>query len=157
MLTKKIFASLLLLSFSAVTFAEKFNPDDIVGYWLTKEERAVIEVYKDGEEFAGKLVWLIDLHTGAKKEVLDAENPDKKLQSRSLLGLKNLWGFKFKDGEWVGGEIYDPKKGKTYSANMKLVNKDELHLRGYVGVPLFGRTSEWKRQKNIIPDNFSLK
>jgi uncharacterized protein (DUF2147 family) len=152
---RKILLTLLLASLSFNSFAEKFVADDIVGFWLTKEERAVIEIVKNGEEFEGKLVWLIDIHTGKKKDVLDIQNPDEKLQARSLQGLKNLEGFKFDGEEWNGGEIYDPKKGKNYSANMKLENKNELHLRGYVGIPLFGRTSEWKRQKGALPDKYS--
>ena len=151
---KKILLTLLLASFSFSSFAEKFKADDIVGFWLTKEERAVIEIYKEGESFEGKLVWLIDIHTGKKKEILDVNNPDEKLQKRSLQGLKNLEGFKFDGDEWTGGTIYDPKKGKTYSAKMKLESKDELHLRGFVGIPLFGRTSEWKRQASNIPDKY---
>jgi uncharacterized protein (DUF2147 family) len=151
---KKILLTLLLASFSFSSFSEKFKADDIVGFWLTKEERAVIEIYKEGESFEGKLVWLIDIHTGKKKEILDVNNPDNKLQKRSLQGLKNLEGFKFDGDEWTGGTIYDPKKGKTYSAKMKLESKDELHLRGFVGIPLFGRTSEWKRQSSNIPDKY---
>jgi uncharacterized protein (DUF2147 family) len=152
---KKILLTVLLVSLSFNTLAEKFAESDILGFWLTKEERAVIEIYKNGDTFEGKLVWLIDIHTGKSKEVLDAENPEEELQSRSLQGLVNLKGFKFDGGEWTGGEIYDPKKGKNYSANMKLENKDELHLRGYVGIPLFGRTSEWKRQKGAVPNKYS--
>src|SRR5690606_4566928 len=88
------------------------------------------------------------IHDG-EKEVLDVNNPDEKLRNRSLLGLKNLDGFKFDDGEWTGGEIYDPKKGKTYSANME-IEDGKLHLRGYVGVPLFGRTAVWERSETVI-------
>lgn len=95
---KKIFAVLLLLNFSTAAFAEKFKADDILGFWLTKEERAVIEIYKNGDKYEGKLVWLIDIHTGKKTEILDDKNPDEKLQKRSLQGLVNLKGFSF-DGE----------------------------------------------------------
>lgn len=140
---------------SSSSFSRDFSADDIVGFWLTKEKRAVIEVYKNGNKYEGKLVWLIDLHTGKRKEILDDKNPDEKLQKRKLLGLINLSGFKFEDNEWVDGNIYDPKKGKTYSAKMKLENKNELHLRGYIGVPMFGRTSVWTRESSAIPSAFN--
>ena len=154
MLMKKIFVILSLISFSSFSLAEKFSADDVLGFWLTKEERAVIQIYKNGDKYEGKLVWLIDVHTGKKEIVLDDKNPDQELQKRSLQGLVNLRGFKFDEGEWVDGEIYDPKKGKTYSAKMKLKNQNELHLRGYIGIPMFGRTSEWKRQKNSLPNKY---
>ncbi len=154
---KKIFAVLLLLNFSTAAFAEKFKADDILGFWLTKEERAVIEIYKNGDKYEGKLVWLIDIHTGKKTEILDDKNPDEKLQKRSLQGLVNLKGFSFDGEKWVDGEIYDPNKGKTYSAKMSLKNKNELHLRGFIGISLFGRTSEWKRQKQSTPNKYLKK
>ena len=154
MLMKKIFVILSLISFSSITLAEKFSTDEILGFWLTKEERAVIQIYKNGDKYEGKLVWLIDVHNGKKEIILDDKNPDEDLQKRNLQGLINLKGFIFEDGEWVDGEIYDPNKGKTYSAKMKLENKNELHLRGYIGIPMFGRTSEWVRQAGITPDKF---
>lgn len=126
--------------------------DDILGYWVTEETSATIEIFKEGETYKGKMVWLKRLHEG-EKEVLDKNNPDEKLQSRSLLGLVNLDGFKYDgDGEWVDGEIYDPKKGKTYSAKME-IEDGELHLRGYVGIPLFGRTAVWKRSETVVPES----
>lgn len=154
MLVKKIFVSLLLISFSSTVFAEKFSDADILGFWLTESGKGVIEVYKNGEEFEGKLVWIQDIHEGLVKDKLDKHNPDEKLQKRSILNLRNLSGFKFKSNEWSGGKIYDPKSGKTYSSYMKLENINQLNLRGYVGIPLFGRTSEWKRQKGSIPDRY---
>ncbi len=70
------------------------------------------------------------------------------------MGLVNLEGFKFDDGEWEDGTIYDPKSGKTYSATMELDGKNLLKIRGYVGISLFGRTTEWTRQKSKTPDKF---
>tara|TARA_Y100000780_G_scaffold232595_1_gene268749 strand:+ start:51174 stop:51599 length:426 start_codon:yes stop_codon:yes gene_type:complete len=127
--------------------------DDILGYWLTEEKTGVIHIQKgDDNRYFGEIVWVKDIHTGKAKERLDKENPDEKLRSRSILGLKNTWGFKFDgDDEWVDGSIYDPKSGKTYSAKMELDDRDELELRGYVGVPLFGKTTEWTREKSKVP------
>ena len=156
MLMKKTFVVLSLISFSLSSFAE-VKEESILGFWLSESGKAVIEVYKAEKEFEGKIVWLKDLHEGKVKEKLDENNPDEKLQKRSLLGLKNLHGFTFDDGSWEGGKIYDPKSGKTYSAKMKLDGNDTLNLRGYVGISLFGRTSVWKRQQSAVPDKYSTK
>jgi uncharacterized protein (DUF2147 family) len=57
-----------------------------------------------------------------------------------------LTAFKFDgDGEWKGGDIYDPESGKTYSSYMYLKDRNTLKVRGYVGVSLFGRTETWTR------------
>lgn len=154
MLMKKIFVLLSLIISSSLSFAEDISSDDIIGFWLSESGKGVIEIYKNDNTFEGKLVWIKDIHDGKMKDKLDKNNPDEKLQKRSLQGLKNLYGFTFEDNVWSGGKIYDPESGKTYSGKMELNSKGKLSLRGYVGIPLFGRTSEWTRQKAAIPDRY---
>jgi uncharacterized protein (DUF2147 family) len=49
--------------------------------------------------------------------------------------------------EWSGGEILDPESGKTYRARMKLIDGGRrLVIRGYIGLPLFGRSQTWVRR-----------
>ena len=117
----------------------------ILGEWLTAGGTSKIEIYKDGEEYCGRISWLKEPDKDGKAKV-DENNPDTKLRSRPLLGLIILRGFMF-DGEdqWKGGKIYDPKSGNDYSAKMTLVDDHALDLRGYVLMPLFGRTETWTR------------
>jgi uncharacterized protein (DUF2147 family) len=64
-----------------------------------------------------------------------------------VLGLVNMWGFKYSDNnEWTGGKIYDPKNGKTYSCKISMENNNSINVRGYIGVSLIGRTDKWTRQ-----------
>ena len=45
-----------------------------------------------------------------------------------------------------GGEILDPNNGKVYKSKLKLVdNGARLDVRGYIGVPMIGRTQTWIR------------
>ena len=39
----------------------------------------------------------------------------------------------------------DPGSGSTYTCNIALDGDDRLRLRGYVGIPLLGRTTTWTR------------
>ena len=48
-------------------------------------------------------------------------------------------------GRWRDGTIYDPASGRTYSAEARLDGPDRLLLRGYIGIPLIGRTATWTR------------
>lgn len=160
MRTTKIWRLCTLSFFSlflgAQALAEDVGADDVLGFWLTEEKTAVIEMKKDESDstYYGEIVWLKEIHTGELEDKLDANNPDEKLRKRSLMGLRNTWGFKFNGyDQWDGGKIYDPKSGKTYSAQMELDDKDELDLRGYVGIPLFGRSTEWKRIDSRVPKN----
>jgi uncharacterized protein (DUF2147 family) len=148
---KKILPMFMLLALLAPNslLAGKIKKDDILGYWLSENKDGVVLVKKEDGDYKGYLVWIKFLATGEKKEVLDDKNPDKKMKKRSLWGIRLFEGFKF-DGEWTGGQIYDPDSGKTYKCKMSLEeDKKTLNLRGYVGIPLFGRTSHWTRIDDI--------
>ncbi|MEE2671040.1 MAG: DUF2147 domain-containing protein [Bdellovibrionota bacterium] len=152
----KMCASLLLISLSLSVLAEdKVKADDVLGFWLSESKKGVVEIYKKGDEFEGKLVWIKDIHDGKVEDKLDINNPEESERKKSLKGLVNLKGFKFDGNEWTGGTIYDPQKGKTYKAFMKMDGNDKLKIRGYIGISLFGRTTEWERQKSAVPDSYS--
>ena len=46
---------------------------------------------------------------------------------------------------WAGGTIYDPQSGNTYSSTMELQDENTLVVRGYVLLPIFGRSQTWIR------------
>jgi uncharacterized protein (DUF2147 family) len=61
------------------------------------------------------------------------------------LGLKIMHDFiSTGDGVWTG-YIYDLENGKTYRCRMRELNSDELEVRPYIGIPLFGQTQIWHR------------
>lgn len=126
--------------------------DDVLGSWKNGEGTAIIQIYKTTSgHYAGKITWLkepIDPETGKPK--LDKRNPDKSKRTNPTLGLINLHGFHFDEGdkEWNGGHIYDPKNGKDYSCKMWFEDGDlnKLHVRGYIGISMIGRTDTWTKQ-----------
>lgn len=64
-------------------------------------------------------------------------------KNKPILGLRFIWGLKQdEDGAWVNGHILDPQSGRIY--RLKVVEKsDRLHVRGYMGHPLIGRSQVW--------------
>jgi uncharacterized protein (DUF2147 family) len=124
------------------------NPDAIIGVWKTGEGNALVRIYKNGDKYQGKVVWLkepIDPETGKPK--VDKNHPDDASKTRPVLGLINIWGFKYiEKNKWDEGNIYDPKNGNTYSCTIKMINPNTLEVRGYIGVSLIGRTDTWTRQ-----------
>lgn len=141
--------SIALLTATVFLFSLAYSqnkPDDISGIWITGgKEPAKIQIYKSGDKFYGKIIWLQNPTENGKQRV-DGNNPDKSKRNISVIGLIILKGFKFDgDDEWRGGDIYDPESGKTYSSYMYLKNKNSLKVRGYVGVALIGRTETWTR------------
>lgn len=121
------------------------DADEAAGLWRTVEGKAVVEIYRCGEELCGRIVWLMEpIKDG--NPVRDDKNPSDSLRTRLVLGLTIMEGFVYDDErEWTGGTIYDPESGDTYSAKMYLKDEQTLELRGYVLIPLFGRSELWTR------------
>lgn len=155
---KSLLSSLFLGSvfLSSVAFSQSAPSELVKGRWLTHKDDgrdAVVEIYNcasNKEALCGKIVSL-QAPTENGKPKVDHENPDASLKSRPIMGLEILTGF-ISDGDasWAGGEIYNSVEGKTYSCNMSLENGNPpvLHVRGYVGLPVFGKTQEWTRLKD---------
>lgn len=147
---KLVFLLITVITVTAVLSFSKqqTNPDAILGSWKNGEGTGIIQIYKNGEKYQGKITWLKepnDPETGKPK--LDKKHPDEKNHSRPVMGLVNMWGFTHTAAkEWTGGKIYDPKNGKTYSCKIAMENNNTLKVRGYIGISLIGRTDTWTRQ-----------
>ena len=137
----KLTIILAVLSFFALPFTsvQAKSSGEIIGLYWSPEKDAKIEIYLKDKRYFGKFVWLAN----PKKDI---NNPVKALQNRDVMGLELLMGFSYDDGVYPGGEIYDPKSGKTYSCKMSL-EEGKLKVRGYVGVSLLGRTEYFTRIK----------
>ena len=135
--------TLLLLLSTLILQANSFansGPDAILGEWLSQEKDGKISIYKQGDKFYGKISW------GKTPGRKDTNNPEAKLKNRDLIGLVILNDFKYTGSAWEDGKIYDPKSGKTYDCILKVKDNNKvLEIRGYVGVPMFGRTATWTR------------
>jgi uncharacterized protein (DUF2147 family) len=139
-----LFLSLMAVSASGQTT----EGDRILGLWQTGSGKGRIQIYKYGEKYGGKLVWLREPNDASGKPKLDDKNPDVNKRRNPKLGLNNLLGFHYDgDGEYEDGTIYDPENGKTYKCIMELESPDVLKVRGYIGFSLIGRTDTWTRVK----------
>ena len=143
---KGIVLSIVISCLLSLNLFSQNNADDIIGVWLTGgKEPAKIQIYRSGEKYYGKIIWLKNPTENGKQRT-DANNPDKAKRNNPIVGLIILTGFKFDgDDEWKNGDIYDPESGKTYSSYIYLKDNNTLKVRGYVGVSLFGRTETWTR------------
>jgi uncharacterized protein (DUF2147 family) len=143
------FFTLLLLT---ATTACGAGSSGILGIWKTEKDESKVELFRCGEKICGTIIWLKDpIYTDSRDgevgtPVIDRKNPDPALKSRPVLGLRVLEGFTEEQGNtWGNGTCYDPKSGKTYRGKIHLAAPGRLELRGYVGIPLFGRSSVWTR------------
>ena len=144
---KKITTTLLFAFVGLLAFSQ--TNADIVGEWYNAEKDAVITLFEDNETVSGKITWMQFPNDDNGNPKTDPLNPDEKLKSRERMGMVMLTGFAFiKDKIWDDGELYDPKKGKTYSGMMTLKDKNTIDLRGYIGFSFIGRSSTWTRKLN---------
>lgn len=118
----------------------------VLGEWTTPNGSEVT-IYRCGTDVCAKLV---EVSRHAPSHV-DAQNPDPALRSRPLCGLEIGHGFHLTGTDHAeGGQLYDPESGHTYSGWMT-ANGNTLELRGYIGIPLFGRTETWTRAQADAP------
>jgi len=129
----------------------------IYGKWIVQNGEGVVELSpcKDSAHgpLCGRIVWLRDARnpdgskTSSVDDVTDVLNADPNLRQRKLLGMFGMYDFHYgpEPNSFEGGFIYDPQKGQTYRAIVRLLPDDKLYLRGYVGFSALGRTAIWSR------------
>mgnify|MGYP003945294095 CR=1 FL=1 len=142
---KRFSVLLLFIAISLTAFSQ--NKDAILGHWVNPTGEAHIDIFKKGEKYFGKIIWLKDPKDEKGKVKTDFKNPEPSLTSRPILGLEILKNFSYHDGKWKDGKIYDPKSGKTYSCTITLKGANLISIRGYIGISLIGRSESWKRVK----------
>jgi uncharacterized protein (DUF2147 family) len=154
-----LLTALVALVWVLTTTAVWANGDQILGSWLTPEDKAVVEIYRDGDQYFGKFTFLKEPNYATGHEAgldgqakVDRNNPDASQHSQPIIGLvmlnsMNYAGEKKGKHHWKGGKIYDPGNGKSYKCTIKLNADGSLDLRGYVGISLFGRSQVWRPQQ----------
>ena len=139
---KLLLVVMLMVSGFAVWGGEK---EAVLGLW--QDDRSVLLVAQEGESLSMRIHAVKDPNykpdeapgpAGSRRR--DFKNPDASLQSRPLLGLDLLVGYAWTGERWEG-EIYDPESGNTYKSRMEVDDDGRLSMRGYLGVPMFGRTA----------------
>jgi len=148
LLKTTVLVTALAIAGTAAAAGDNTSP---VGTWKTIDDasgkpKSLIVITESNGVLQGKIEKLFrtpeedqnpkcDKCTGANKD-------------QPIVGLTILTGLK-KDGkEWSGGEIMDPANGKVYKSKAELTDGgSKLQVRGYIGVPMFGRSQTWVREE----------
>jgi uncharacterized protein (DUF2147 family) len=143
---KKLLITLALLSACGTALAQA-TP---VGVWKsiddkTKAERSQVRITESGGVLTGRIEKLLaaDAKQDAKCDKCEDDRKDK-----PIVGLEIIRGVKKAEAEntWEGGTILDPAEGKVYKVRLQPVEGGKkLEVRGYVGMPMLGRTQTWVR------------
>lgn len=134
---------LLLFFFIQTTISAQYPADKILGIYLTDEKDAKVEIFKQGNKYFGKTIWLKSKSNVDSKTLLDKNNPNKALRNRPLLGLVFITDLVYKKGEWVDGKLYAPKEGLTVNGKFRFLPNGDLELKA--SYLLITDTRIWKR------------
>ncbi len=144
--TKALIAASSLGVFAVIAHAQA-TP---VGLWKTVDdktnrEKSLVRITANGGVYAGRIEKLLDpAKAGGVCDKCSDERKDK-----PIVGMTIIEGLRQSDGDkamWDGGDILDPKSGKTYKVRMTPGEGGKtLAVRGYIGTPMLGRTQTWIR------------
>jgi uncharacterized protein (DUF2147 family) len=122
-----------------------------VGVWKTIDDRTgkprgLVRITQADGEYQGKV---------EKIYPKPGEEPNPRCEKckgtrhdQPVIGMAILSGLKKQGEEYQGGEILDPENGKVYRVKMKLQDGGRtLHVRGFIGFSLLGRTQIWIREE----------
>lgn len=139
-----------LLLFCLLTIPAKSQTamsDRILGNWLSPDKDIIVRCYKDKGLYFGKLIWFKKyLNLPETKEIKEAI-PEEQWQDMVI-----MWDFKYQNGEWNNGKIFQPKTGKKYDAFVRLKDFSTLELTGYVWLKCLSETYKFtKIQHEQLP------
>ena len=127
------------------------------------DEASPVGLWKNVDDASGKPRALIRITEssgallGRIEKVFPAPNEDPNPKcskcegankNAPVIGLVILTGLTKNGDDYAGGEILDPDNGKVYRSKVRLTdNGKKLSVRGYIGVPMLGRSQTWMRQE----------
>jgi uncharacterized protein (DUF2147 family) len=150
----KRFITTLLLTAALCGAADSVHAqeaDRILGTYLvegeTTHELSKVRIYKKGDAYEARIIWLEHPDDEAGHPRLDLLNPDPALRSGRADAIVLVRGLHYdaKKAKWTGGTIYNPVDGKIYDAQAEFDGPRKLRMRGYVGKPVFGRDLIWEK------------
>ena len=127
-------------------FHRHTSSKNIVGVWESEERDLQIEIFDDGGEMSGRMIYFKCSSDDVMRNCKDTNNPDEALVTRNLLGLKLVTQLSYKGEDvWDDGKIYDPNSGNTYEARIHLTSANTAIVRGYWKFKWLGRSMAFNR------------
>lgn len=135
---RKVLAA-LALALAGATPALSAEP--ITGRWVTAEKDAVVAIGQCGKALCGTIEKFLIPPPGGNDQ-RDVNNSDPAKRQRKLIGTAILSGLTADDDVWRG-EVYDPKKGRSFTAEVRRGANGTLEVKGCFG-PLC-QTQVWRK------------
>ncbi len=112
----------------------------LAGRWISESGNLEVEIAPCADVWCGKVTRVI-----ANRSMSAPGSDMQPADARPALGMTILSGLRpGSDGE-LTGEIYNRENGKTYSAKLTPDGTEQMLVRAYVALPMFGKTQLWRR------------
>ena len=108
-----------------------FAESDLFGYWLTPGSIVLIE--NCDKHLCAKIETIFVEEGRDPKLILDENNKNKLLRTRTIVGINVLSGFSINNTEqknFKDGKVYDPRRGREFKANIYLKEDGSLKVEG---------------------------
>jgi uncharacterized protein (DUF2147 family) len=138
----------IILSFSNLACAQ---PSSLAGVWKTYGDRTgqadgLVRIVEANGEFQGTVEAVFSPPAPSPNPRCEACSGE--LRGKPVVGMTILRRLRWDGEQFSGGEILDPGNGKVYRCSAKLTDAGrKLEVRGFIGIPLLGRTQTWERQR----------
>lgn len=144
--TLAVFVMAILAAPALARPAQAASP---IGTWLTQDHSGVIAITPCGARLCGRIVGMVQRLTNG------AAPHDVHGQPECGLTIISVAPPSGSGGRWHGS-ITDPDTGRVYSAELWVGTGGQLHLRGYIGLPLLGATQTWTPYRAPVPQDCRL-
>ena len=139
----------ILFLFFAVFSTFSYSNNVVEGYWKTIDDnsgevKSIVHIYKTYKgSLEGKIIKIFPKEGEDPDPVCD--KCEGALKNKPILGMKFMWDFKYKNSQWVDGNILDPDNGKVYHCSLSLMeNGEKLEVYGYIKIIFkIGRKQTW--------------
>ena len=106
------------------------------GRWLTASGNVEVTIHPCGAALCGDVSQVFANNS--------MEAPGAAKVPPAKVGLRIISGLRPDGAAWTG-RLYNREQDRTYDCQVTLQGPDQLVVRGYVGLPLIGKTQLWRR------------
>ena len=136
----------LVAAAGLVATAHAATPTAPVGRWLTQDRTAIIDIEPcGGASLCGRIVG-VALDNASDRVPTD-------YRGHTQCGLTIIRDA-LPDGDaGYMGQIQDPRNGSSYDAQLRVDDRHRLVVRGFIGIPLLGRSQVWTPFPGAVPSD----
>lgn len=151
--SKKI--SIAIFSCTLLSFAQYglANDSTAIGYWqtvddVTNQPRSIVKLCQLKNNLLYGRIIQVNYTTEEKPtDACDLCVTTDPRYHQPILGsifLTDMQKYGNNSTLWINGKVLDPHNGRVYNAKITVAPDGQtLKMRGYIGIPLLGRTQIW--------------